>query len=85
VSEVGLLPALGGGIGDLEATGQASRLIDGYLRPYARAFDRVWYFSYLPEALGAPGGDGPGWPGRSRCRSSTAASSGAAACTACSR
>jgi glycosyltransferase involved in cell wall biosynthesis len=26
-------------------------LIDGYLRPYARAFERVWYWSYLPEAI----------------------------------
>jgi glycosyltransferase involved in cell wall biosynthesis len=50
--EVGLLPALGSGIGQLEETGQASRLIDGYLRPYARAFEGVWYFSYLPETLG---------------------------------
>jgi len=49
--EVGLLPALGSGIGELSRTGQASRLIEGYLRPYARAFAHVWYFSYLPEAL----------------------------------
>ncbi len=49
---VGLLPALGGGIGQLAATGQASRLIDGYLKPYARAFDRLFYFSYLRESLG---------------------------------
>jgi glycosyltransferase involved in cell wall biosynthesis len=50
--EIGLLPALGSGIGDLRRTGQASRLIEGYLRPYARAFERVWYASYLPETLG---------------------------------
>jgi glycosyltransferase involved in cell wall biosynthesis len=50
--ELGLLPALGSGIGDLRRTGQVSRLIDGYLRPYARAFERVWYFSYLPESFG---------------------------------
>jgi len=50
--QLGLLPALGGGIGELSRTGQASRLIEGYLRPYARAFERVWYGSYLPEALG---------------------------------
>jgi glycosyltransferase involved in cell wall biosynthesis len=50
--EVGLLPALGSGIGELRRTGQASRLIEGYLRPYARAFERVWYASYLPETLG---------------------------------
>lgn len=49
---VGLLPALGGGIRQLAASGQASRLIDGYLKPYARAFDRLFYFSYLQESLG---------------------------------
>src|SRR5262249_51244969 len=51
VMELGLLPALGSGIGELERVGQASRLIEGYFEPYARAFSRVWYFSYLPEAL----------------------------------
>jgi glycosyltransferase involved in cell wall biosynthesis len=49
---VGLLPALGSGVGELARTGQASRLIDGYLLPYAKAFDGVYYFSYLPERLG---------------------------------
>lgn len=49
--ELGLLPALGSGLVELRRSGQDSRLIDGYLTPYARAFDRVWYFSYLPEAL----------------------------------
>jgi glycosyltransferase involved in cell wall biosynthesis len=49
--ELGVLPALGGGIADLARTGQASRLIDGYLRPYAAAFDRVWYLSYLDAAV----------------------------------
>src|SRR5437867_6118857 len=49
--ELGLLPALGGGIAELQRTGQASRLVDGYLAPYARAFDRISYFSYLPERL----------------------------------
>jgi glycosyltransferase involved in cell wall biosynthesis len=49
--ELGLLPALGSGIGELRRTGQASRLIEGYLKPYASAFERVWYFSYLPEAF----------------------------------
>lgn len=48
---VGLLPALGGGIRALAQTGQQSRLIDGYFRPYARAFDGLDYFSYLPESL----------------------------------
>src|SRR5262249_46339952 len=36
---------------ELVASGQASRLIDGYFGPYARAFGEVRYFSYLPEAL----------------------------------
>ncbi|MEK7864157.1 MAG: glycosyltransferase family 4 protein [Chloroflexota bacterium] len=48
---VGLLPALGGGIRELQAGGQAPRLIDGYLRPYAAAFGRLAYFSYLVESL----------------------------------
>lgn len=48
---VGLLPALGGGIRALAQTGQQSRLIEGYFRPYAEAFDGVSYFSYLPESL----------------------------------
>ncbi len=48
---IGLLPALGGGIRALAQSGQQSRLIDGYFRPYARAFDGVTYFSYLPETL----------------------------------
>ena len=48
---VGFLPALGGGIRELAATGQAPRLVDGYLRPYAAAFGRVLYFSYLEESL----------------------------------
>jgi glycosyltransferase involved in cell wall biosynthesis len=48
---VGLLPALGGGIRALAQTGQQSRLIDGYFRPYLRAFDSLDYFSYLPESL----------------------------------
>jgi glycosyltransferase involved in cell wall biosynthesis len=48
---VGLLPALGGGIRALAQSGQQSRLIDGYFRPYAQAFESVSYFSYLPETL----------------------------------
>ncbi len=48
---VGLLPALGGGIRALAQSGQQSRLIDGYFRPYLRAFDGLDYFSYLPESL----------------------------------
>lgn len=48
---VGFLPALGGGIRALAETGQLSRLVDGYMRPYADAFGEVVYFSYLPESL----------------------------------
>ena len=48
---VGFLPALGSGIRALAETGQQSRLIDGYLRPYADAFGEVCYFSYLAESL----------------------------------
>ena len=50
---VGLLPALGSGLGEFAAGGQASRLLDGYVAPYARAFGDVRYFSYLPESLEA--------------------------------
>lgn len=48
---VGLLPALGVGIRALAATGQASRLFNGYFTPYRRAFGDLVYFSYLPESL----------------------------------
>ena len=48
---LGLLPALGGSIAELRRSGQDSRLLDGYLKAYASAFDRVWYFSYAPESL----------------------------------
>jgi glycosyltransferase involved in cell wall biosynthesis len=50
---VGLLPAFGDGLGTLAESGQHARLIDGYLRPYAAAFARCYYFSYLPERLEA--------------------------------
>jgi glycosyltransferase involved in cell wall biosynthesis len=50
---LGLLPALGGSIAELRRSGQDSRLIDGYLTPYAQAFERIWYFSYACEALEA--------------------------------
>jgi glycosyltransferase involved in cell wall biosynthesis len=49
---VGLLPALGGGLGELATTGQVGRLLDGYLARYVTAFGRVLYFTYLPESLG---------------------------------
>src|SRR5206468_13132145 len=50
---LGLLPAIRGGIGELAQTGQHTRLIDGYLAPYACAFGDVRYFSYLDESLAA--------------------------------
>jgi glycosyltransferase involved in cell wall biosynthesis len=52
VTVLGLLPEIRGGLGELARTGQHSRFIDGYLRPYARAFDEIRYFSYLRESLG---------------------------------
>ena len=48
---LGLLPALGGGLGELATTGQAGRLLDGYLARYVTAFERVVYFTYLAEQL----------------------------------
>ena len=48
---LGLLPEIRGGLAGLALTGQHSRFIDGYLKPYVRAFDAVRYFSYLPESL----------------------------------
>jgi len=50
---LGLLPALGGGLTELATTGQAGRLLDGYLARYVKVFDRVFYFSYRVESLGA--------------------------------
>ena len=49
---LGLLPALGGGLGELARTGQAARLLDGYIARYLTSFDRVRYFTYLVESLG---------------------------------
>ena len=48
---VGMLPALGGGLRALAASGQASRLVEGYFRPYVAALGRVDYFTYAPERL----------------------------------
>jgi glycosyltransferase involved in cell wall biosynthesis len=48
---LGLLPEIRGGLGTLARAGQHSRFIDGYLKPYARAFDEIRYFSYLVESL----------------------------------
>ncbi len=55
---LGLLPAIRGGLGELATTGQHTRLIHGYFRPYARAFEEVLYFSYLAESLAAYTTDG---------------------------
>lgn len=48
---LGLLPSIRGGLGDLARTGQDSRLIEGYFKPYVRVFEEVRYFSYLRESL----------------------------------
>lgn len=48
---LGLLPSIRGGLTELAKTGQHARLIEGYLKPYARAFDEVRYFSYFRESL----------------------------------
>ena len=48
---LGLLPSIRGGLGELATTGQQTRLIDGYFKPYARVFEEVRYFSYLDEKL----------------------------------
>jgi glycosyltransferase involved in cell wall biosynthesis len=76
---IGLLPSIGSGIGDLASTGQHVRLIEGYFKPYARAFGEIRYFSYLNESLAGyttepelldhvrvypgPGRDAPGYAG----------------------
>lgn len=48
---LGLLPELSGGLGALAESGQHTRFIDSYLRPYARAFAETRYFSYRAESL----------------------------------
>jgi len=48
---LGLLPAAGGGLAALEATGQAGRLIDNYFRTYLQTFRHLIYFSYQRESL----------------------------------
>src|SRR5262249_32417719 len=48
---LGLLPELRGGLGALARSGQHTRFVASYLRPYARAFDEVRLFSYLQETL----------------------------------
>jgi hypothetical protein len=51
---VGLLPALGGGLRALARSGQQSRLIDGYFRPYLEAFDRDRHLRPAGRALNLP-------------------------------
>lgn len=48
---LGLLPEIRGGLGELARYGQHTRFIDGYLKPYARAFAEIRYFSYRVESL----------------------------------
>ena len=48
---VGVLPALGSGLTDLRRTGQDDRLLRHDLAAYARAWPRVYYFSYFDERL----------------------------------
>jgi glycosyltransferase involved in cell wall biosynthesis len=48
---LGLLPAAGGGLASLAATGQTGRLIDYYFPAYLKTFDHLFYFSYQQEKL----------------------------------
>jgi len=48
---LGLLPAAGGGLTSLAATGQAGRLTDYYFPAYLQAFEHLFYFSYHQESL----------------------------------
>jgi glycosyltransferase involved in cell wall biosynthesis len=48
---VGILPALGGGLTDLQRSGQHERLFAYDLRHYSEGYDRVYYFSYFKESL----------------------------------
>ena len=48
---LGLLPAAGGGLISLAATGQAGRLTDYYFPAYLQAFEHLFYFSYHQESL----------------------------------
>ena len=52
-SVVGILPALGSGLTDLQRSGQHERLLDYDLTHYAMAFEEVHYFSYFDERLEA--------------------------------
>lgn len=58
--KLALFPPPGGGLKTLQQSGQLSRLTDYYLPVYARAFDEVFYFSYLNEAFSDYGVTAPG-------------------------
>ena len=49
--QLGLLPAAGGGLASLAATGQDRRLTDCYFPAYLETFHRLLYFSYHAESL----------------------------------
>jgi glycosyltransferase involved in cell wall biosynthesis len=53
---LGVLPEQGGSIENLRAAGQDGRFVDEYLRRYAGAFARVYYFSYADERPVVPQG-----------------------------
>ena len=48
---LGLLPAAGGSLSALRATGQESRLLHSYFPAYLQQFDRLLYFSNTSETL----------------------------------
>jgi glycosyltransferase involved in cell wall biosynthesis len=50
---IGVLPGLGGSLGDLARTGQVDRVLEHYLPAYLDRFARVRWFSYEPETLAA--------------------------------
>lgn len=49
--DLGLLPAAGGGLSTLAATGQTRRLTDYYFPAYLKVFEHLLYFSYYRESL----------------------------------
>jgi glycosyltransferase involved in cell wall biosynthesis len=52
--KLGIIPEQGGSIINLSRSGQHTRFLDAYIGEYARAFDRVRYYSYLPESVRMP-------------------------------
>jgi len=51
MTKLGLLPAAGGGLASLAATGQVERLVYSYLPAYLETFESLTYFSYHRERL----------------------------------